>query len=471
MGETSLTRSSKALYFSLLSLLFFLLLQSASGRELKFVILIYRHGDRTPIENYPNSLYNESTWPQGFGQLTKIGMRQQYELGQYIKKRYSNFLSAAYEREEILIKSSETDRTIMSAQANLAGMYPPAGDQIWNPELLWQPIPVHVVPKASNPRLRFPIFECPRYKELLHETMTSTEYQVKIQPYKKFLGKMAFYSGYDSRTLRYMDNFKIWHVQDTLFCESIHNYTLPPWATKEVRSKLSELTELSLSSLFGVYKREEKARLQGGLLVKSILSSLSKAAHFPKKRKMLIYSAHDTTLGALQMALNTYNGRLPPYASCQMFELYQDNNGQHTIEMYFRNDTSKEPYPQTLPGCSSVCPLSNFEQLVLPILIDDWANECERTEKKKGTYSQSDMILETSENPDMDTEDEGPVASTEVPKSTEIPETEKPESETPGPTTTTAVPESTSDMEIAYSPARASQPTTHKPTTQDSYLG
>ncbi|XP_062980889.1 prostatic acid phosphatase-like [Elgaria multicarinata webbii] len=184
MGETSLTRSSKALYFSLLSLLFFLLLQSASGRELKFVILISRHGDRSPMGNYPTSLNTESTWPQGFGQLTKIGMRQQYELGQYIKKRYSNFLSAAYKREEIFIQSTETDRTIMSAQANLAGMYPPAGDQIWNPELLWQPIPVHVVQKASNPRLHFPILDCPRFRELLTETLTTSEYKAKMQPYQ-----------------------------------------------------------------------------------------------------------------------------------------------------------------------------------------------------------------------------------------------------------------------------------------------
>lgn len=33
--------------------------------------------------------------------LPQIGMQQQYELGKYIKKRYSNFLSAEYKREEV----------------------------------------------------------------------------------------------------------------------------------------------------------------------------------------------------------------------------------------------------------------------------------------------------------------------------------------------------------------------------------
>ena len=38
----------------------------------------------------------------------------------------------------------------MSAMTNLAGLFPPEGISIWNPNLLWQPIPVHTVPLSED---------------------------------------------------------------------------------------------------------------------------------------------------------------------------------------------------------------------------------------------------------------------------------------------------------------------------------
>ncbi|NXI61865.1 PPAP phosphatase, partial [Anseranas semipalmata] len=403
MGVIWLPNASRILCFAF-HIIFILLQQATAERELKFVVVVFRHGDRTPIINFPTDLHKESEWPQGFGQLTKTGMRQLYELGQYMRKRYSNFLNSTYNRKEFYIQSTDYDRTIMSAQSCLSGLFPPTSSQIWNPELLWQPIPVHVLPKSTDRSLHFPLSDCPRFDELQNETQTSNEFQSRIQPYMDFLQTLAVNTGLELNHLKILDNFQLWNTYDTLHCEGIHNYTLPVWATKDVVDKMEKLAELSLLSLFGVYKTEEKSRLQGGVLVNIILNSIKQAANSSKERKMEVYSGHDTTIGAIQIALNIFNGKLPPYAACQFFELYQESSGQvsfylcknkerYSIEMYYRNDSSEDPYLLTLPGCTSSCPLEKFAELVSPIITKSWSKECGKKDKTKDIFIGFDVAV------------------------------------------------------------------------------
>lgn len=70
-----------------------------------------------------------------------------YNLGAFFRKYYANFLSEFYSFNETRILSSYADRCHMSAQLLLAGLYPPKKEQIWTTELLWQPIPVHDMPR------------------------------------------------------------------------------------------------------------------------------------------------------------------------------------------------------------------------------------------------------------------------------------------------------------------------------------
>lgn len=44
-----------------------------------------------------------------------------------------------------------------------------------------------------------------------------------------------------------------------------HNLSPPAWVTPDVMNKLKLLSDFSYRTLFGIYKREEKARLQGGI--------------------------------------------------------------------------------------------------------------------------------------------------------------------------------------------------------------
>uniref|UniRef100_A0A8C5PVJ6 acid phosphatase n=1 Tax=Leptobrachium leishanense TaxID=445787 RepID=A0A8C5PVJ6_9ANUR len=315
---------SLSCYF-LISLLFLILGQIVAEKQLQFVILIYRHGDRSPVHTYINDPYQESSWPDGFGQLTKDGMQQQYDLGQYLRKRYAGFLNETYNRHEVYVRSSDLDRTLMSAQANLAGLFPPDKEQLWNPNILWQPIPVHTVPQSNENLIRLPFTKCPRYIELQNSTYTSEEYQRRIEPYEDFLKNLSINTGH---TVEDLKRKYAWTTYDALYCESIHNYPLPPWVTAETMTALNQLSDIGLESLYGVYKQDEKSRLQGGVLLNSVIKNFTNfMANSTSKEKLIMYSAHDTTVAAVQMAMNVYNGKIPPYAACHIFELHMEENG------------------------------------------------------------------------------------------------------------------------------------------------
>lgn len=47
------------------------------------------------------------------------------------------------------------------------------------------------------------------------------------------------------------------------------------------------------------------------------------------------------------------------------------------MEMYFRNESDKAPWPLVLPGCPHRCPLQDFLHLTEPVVPKDWQQECQ----------------------------------------------------------------------------------------------
>ena len=141
---------------------------------------IYRHGDRTPSGSYPLSIANQSYWINGYGQLTQRGKIEQIKLGKYLRERYSNLINSNYiasqvcfhlfrenkfyfKKFQIFIRSSDYDRTLMSAYSNLIGLYPTSEQKLnelltkleqnetyWPEDIPYQPIPVHTVPQSID---------------------------------------------------------------------------------------------------------------------------------------------------------------------------------------------------------------------------------------------------------------------------------------------------------------------------------
>ncbi|XP_076432350.1 testicular acid phosphatase isoform X1 [Peromyscus maniculatus bairdii] len=355
----------------LLLLLLLLPPQALLEGPLLFVALVFRHGDRAPLASYPTDPHKEAAstlWPRGLGQLTKEGIRQQLELGRFLRRRYKAFLSPEYRREEVYIRSTDFDRTLESAQANLAGLFPEAAPG--SPEADWKPIPVHTVPVSEDKLLRFPMRSCPRYHELLRESTEAADYQEALKGWTDFLTRLGNFTGLSlvGEPLR-----RAWKVLDTLICQRAHGLTLPSWASPDVLRTLSQISALDIRAHVGPPRAAEKAQLTGGILLDAILSNFSRAQSLGLPLKMVMYSAHDSTLLALQGALGLYDGNTPPYAACMAFEFRgssrepEEEDGENvTVSLIYRNDTSSPPLPLKVPGCPAPCPLGRFQQLTAP---------------------------------------------------------------------------------------------------------
>eukprot|EP00092_Neocalanus_flemingeri_P076897 GFUD01095429.1.p1 GENE.GFUD01095429.1~~GFUD01095429.1.p1 ORF type:complete len:410 (+),score=111.59 GFUD01095429.1:112-1341(+) len=347
---------------------------------LKLVHLLYRHGDRTPCGSYPTDPYKDpSNWPVGPGQLTSVGKRMHFELGQWLRRRYDGFLSSNYSEEEITVRSTDVDRTLMSAQSNLAGLYPPSGYWKWNPDLAWQPIPVHTVPEQWDNMLSNHHHHCPRLTQLREDLEDSAFMKSIYEDNKDLFEYISKHTGLNIKTVEKLD----W-IYDALLIDDFYNKTLPDW-TQSVfpGGKFEKLRNIVFT--IDSFNHEMK-RLQGGPFITELVDHYDAVVDNtmdPVNRKVFMYSAHDTTVSYVLNTLGVFDGLAPPYASLVMFELY-DLEGWH-VKISWRNDTSKPPYVLTIPGCQQLCPLHLFKQLTESVRPADWAQECQVEEVRLQT--------------------------------------------------------------------------------------
>lgn len=77
-----------------------------------------------------------------------------------------------------------------SALSNLAGMYPPVDNQVWNGALMWQPVPVHTIPSNDDFTLQ-DTRKCPRFDYVqalyLNENDRFKKLIARYQPLINFL--------------------------------------------------------------------------------------------------------------------------------------------------------------------------------------------------------------------------------------------------------------------------------------------
>ncbi|XP_014609330.1 PREDICTED: lysosomal acid phosphatase-like isoform X1 [Polistes canadensis] len=344
---------------------------------LRLVSVIMRHGERAPQDTYPNDPYVSDTMkPYGWGQLTNVGRVNQYNQGIYLRQRYNQFLGQTYNPDIFYLQCTSVDRTKMSAMLEAAGLWKPTEEQSFKSDFPWQPVTLFYQ-RRSEDTLMLIWDTCPKYGQTRNMILRLPEVQEVQNKNEQLYEELSNLTG---MTIATPDDVS--SLYSTLKAEETMNLTLPYWTKKYYPDKLIPLTmyDFQLNTYNDMLKR-----LKGGPMIKKIiydmLAKKERTLH-PETRKMFMYVGHDSTVVTLLDVLHIWNNQMPEYNIMIMIELHEDTNGWN-VQIFLRNTTNYEPYPMTIPGCATICPINEFIQILKPMIPDNWEEEC----KTDGDYT------------------------------------------------------------------------------------
>lgn len=148
----------------------------------------------------------------------QAGRLRQYTLGKYLRQRYYKLLgNGQYSVNKVYVESSDFDRTIESAAANLAGFFPLEKNESWNDEIAWRPIAIHTIPKQLDNMISVEN-PCPRYEKALQDVLESPEYFQAASKVDKYFKVIDENSG-----IRNANIADVFHLWDTLNTEKLAN--------------------------------------------------------------------------------------------------------------------------------------------------------------------------------------------------------------------------------------------------------
>ena len=336
--------------------------------KLIFVYEHMRHGARgPPFDSNSNFTDEYGTKWFGDGDLTNIGKRMHYILGIRNRKKYSSLINInKFNPKEILIKSTNSNRTIQSVLSQLYGIYLPGiGDKLNNDkeiEFAYPPnkkylsydvikevnqlgnfslingieiFPIH--PFENGKLFLNEISECPNMKKIKENLIKKSNITIiydKIN--KEFGNELKNYFNYSDTNFIYDFN-KIISITDNFICNYIHNKNLDDFLnkTKINKDKFYNISiELHTAFLYQNQCDLEICTMTASPLMEDLLIYISNRIKYQNEEnykypKFVIHSGHDTTLSPIEYFMFGVFGTQYKYidfASNVLFEVYKSEN-------------------------------------------------------------------------------------------------------------------------------------------------
>lgn len=310
---------------------------AAAADELVFAVVVNRHGDRAPFDAYPNLKYS---WGVPPAELTPIGMGQTYALGTRLRERYvynARLLEPRYQPGSIVAVASNTNRTIMSAQCILTGLYPPGTGPVLAsghdalPGRL-QFIPIRTLAEG-NSLLLMPY---DTYQAILKRHVYSTPAWVAreatLRPH------FAAWSRAVGDELTSLKDVLL--LGDVLNCAASHGFRGTAGLPAAAVSEILDTTAWGLAQQF---KTEAVSWLMAGPLLTAIRGQFDDFKNKKKSHRLALYSGHDITLLPLLALLGSPRDRAVGYASHVELELLRSRRGDLSVRVLLNGEVVRLP--------------------------------------------------------------------------------------------------------------------------------
>ena len=322
-----------------------------SNNELIFVYEHFRHGARSPIKGLDENFIDifGQQW-NGTGELTLQGINDHYQKGLRNKNKYSNFISTnKYNSHEILVYSTNVNRTIMSAQARLNGLFSLNNKNSSYP-LSFIPIPLHLFEYENEGT---PIFnrellkDCYSIQSLKENNKKSTKINKFVSNFTKTFGKKFILEVLSSRQINRIDYESINLICGTFISNYVQRNELQilPQYNIDKETLYKYCSDFSHLKHFYVEKGGLISKIGIALIssyMKGIVSYMDSAIHNPSsKLKYIMYSGHDTSVSSMQIFIQNAFGiniKEIPFSSEIVFHLTQNLYSKKYYVIYYYNE-------------------------------------------------------------------------------------------------------------------------------------
>jgi len=320
-----------------------------ANSKLVQVQVLHRHGDRAPIGQGPPKYPID--WVTAIGvqpsQLTGTGTTQATQLGQWLRSRYIDetpLVSPNFVPTEVLVRSTQFDRTIATANAVLRSMFSGATrfDDVSN-ITTFASVPVNNQPRTNDIWLQgYDMCGSPKIA-IINNLTESQMWKDKVASSQEFLTWFSNATGYAKV------NFTTFYdYYDPVFV--MYNHGL--LHGNPIAERIEEIKDLA--GWTEMTKIGASGKLSGGALLGAVMQYLNSALNTTLQTPRYIqWSAHDSTIMSLIVTMRLNNNPLfagiPPYASAVVMELWADTDSRNPaqssdtrLKIYFRNGVTSQ---------------------------------------------------------------------------------------------------------------------------------